>query len=380
MENKKNKNKEIVRLREKVLTDGNTSLYLDVYWKGERHYDFLNLFMNSGLTQTDKQTNRETWNLAQQIKAQRLIDLQSGKYNVYESKSDQSFLDYFKQLTTNRYNSQGNYGNWDSCYKHLLTFAKGKDITFGDVDEVFLNKFKHFLLTEDLTKSKTKLSQNSCHSYYNKVRAALRQAFEERIIQENPAERLRGIQPGETKREFLSWKEIEELYKHPCDVRNLKEAFLFSVLTGLRWSDVMKMTWSEVRGSKKEGWHLSFQQKKTKDFEVLPITNEAREILGPKGSHEELVFLGLKYSAYTNVALAKWMLRAGIHRHITFHCARHTHATLLLTQGVDIYVVSKLLGHKHIKTTEIYTRVTNMKKQEAIKKLPKITLKRTLAS
>ncbi|PZR30689.1 MAG: hypothetical protein DI538_22200 [Azospira oryzae] len=82
--------------------------------------------------------------------------------------------------------------------------------------------------------------------------------------------------------------------------------------------------------------------------------------------------MGLKYSAYTNVALARWMLRAGIHRDITFHCARHTHATLLLTQGVDIYVASKLLGHKHIKTTEIYTKVTNMKSQEAIKKLHKL--------
>ncbi|PZR30688.1 MAG: hypothetical protein DI538_22195, partial [Azospira oryzae] len=85
-----------------------------------------------------------------------------------------------------------------------------------------------------------KCTKNSIYKKHEDFKLSLNfsSAIRRKNLQENPAERLRGIQPGETKREFLSWKEIEELYKHPCDVRNLKEAFLLSVLTGLRWSDV----------------------------------------------------------------------------------------------------------------------------------------------
>lgn len=287
---------------------------------------------------------------------------------------DYSFIEYFKQLAKDRLNSKGNYGNWDSTLKHLMAFSKGKDIKFADIDETWLMRLKHYLLHEKITSSNSKLSQNSAHSYFNKVKAALRQAFEERYINENPATRVRGIKAAETKREFLTWEEVEKISQEHCDVKNLKQAFLFSILTGLRWSDIIKMTWEEVRGSSSEGWYIRFQQQKTKDFEVLPITKEARELLGEVKAPEERVFIGLKYSAYTNIALGRWMIRAGIHRNITFHCARHTHATLLLTQGVDIYTVSKLLGHKNIKTTEIYSKVTNLKKNEAIKKIPSLKL------
>ena len=73
-------------------------------------------------------------------------------------------------------------------------------------------------------------------------------------------------------------------------------------------------------------------------------------------------FTGLKYSSYVNVELSKWMMRAGITKDITFHCARHTHAVLQLTLGTDIYTVSKLLGHKNLKTTEIYAKIVDEKK------------------
>lgn len=330
--------------------------------------------MTEPKTSLDRQQNKQTFLLAEQIKAQRLIDLQSGKYKMKESKMDYSFIEYFKQLAKDRLNSKGNYGNWASTLKHLMGFSKGKDIKFADIDETWLMRLKHHLLNEKVTSSNSKLSQNSAHSYFNKVKAALRQAFEERYINENPATRVRGIKAAETKREFLTWEEVEKISQEHCDVKKLKQAFLFSILTGLRWSDIIKMTWEEVRGSSSEGWYIRFQQQKTKDFEVLPITKEARELLGEAKAPEERVFIGLKYSAYTNVAHGRWIMRAGIHRNITFHCAGHTHATLLLTQGVDIYTVSKLLGHKNIKTTEIYSKVTNLKKNEAINKIPSLKL------
>jgi site-specific recombinase XerD len=375
MKKKEVKKKEPVKLRQRELANGNYTLYLDIYWKGQREYDYLNLYVKKSNKAADNEQNRQTLLLADQIRAQRVIDLQSGKYKLKQPKTGLSFIQYFEKLKNDRLNSKGNFGNWDSAQKHLLKFMKGDDITLGEVDESWLMAFKQYLLQEaKIAGGNMKLSQNSALSYFNKVKAAMRQAFEERLIQENPASRVRSIKPAETKREFLTWEEVEKISKTKCDVRKLKEAFLFSIMTGLRWSDIIKMTWTEVRGSKTEGWYVRFQQQKTKDFEVLPITNEARDLLGPKGEPNERVFIGLKYNNYTNIALSRWMKLSGIDREITFHCGRHTHATLLLNQGVDIYVVSKLLGHKNIKTTEIYAKVSQSKKVEAINKLPQLKL------
>lgn len=136
---KKEQRKEPVRIRQRELANGNFSLYLDFYWKGEREYDLLNLYVTEPKTSLDRQQNKQTLLLAEQIKAQRLIDLQSGKYKMKESKMDYSFIDYFKQLATDRLNSKGNYGNWDSTLKHLMGFSKGKDVKFADIDETWLN-------------------------------------------------------------------------------------------------------------------------------------------------------------------------------------------------------------------------------------------------
>lgn len=374
MNKNKVKKKEPVKLRQRELANGNYSLYLDIYWKGQREYEHLNLYVKESRKAEDIEQNKQTLLLADQIKAQRVIDLHSGKYKLKQPQLDLSFNEYFNKLKTDRLNSKGNYGNWDSAYKHLLKFTKGTDLPLGEVDESWLNSFKHYLLNDAKTPGKTKLSQNSAMSYFNKVKAALRQAFEEKLIRENPAQRVRSIKEGETNREFLTWEEIDKISKTKCDVKKLKEAFLFSVMTGLRWSDIIKMTWSEVRGSDKEGWYVKFQQQKTKDFEVLPITKEARNLLGESTVPDEKIFVGLRYSSYTNIALSRWMKNSGIDRDITFHCGRHTHATLLLDQGVDIYVVSKMLGHKNIKTTEIYTKVSRLKKIEAINKLPLLNI------
>lgn len=374
MKRKEKQRKEPIKIRQKELANGNISLYLDIYWKGEREYNFLNLYLINAKNGIDRDQNNKTMILAEQIKAQRLVDLQSGKYRMKQERTELSFIEYFKQLMKDRLNSKGNYGNWDSALKHILTFTKGKDLKLADIDETWLMRIKHYLLHDARTPSEAKLSQNSAHSYFNKIKATLRQAFEEKYINENPASRIRGIKQAETKREFLTWEEVESITKAPCDTKKLKEAFLFSIMTGLRWSDIIKMKWSEVRGSKSAGWYIQFQQQKTKEHEVLPITKEARNLLGEEQEPDERVFYGLKYSTKTNLALARWLARAGITRYVTFHCARHTHATLLLSQGVDIYVVSKLLGHKTIKTTEIYAKVSNMKKVEAVNKLPKLKI------
>lgn len=127
--------------------------------------------------------------------------------------------------------------------------------------------------------------------------------------------------------------------------------------------------WSEVQHSKELGNYLRFRQKKTQGAETLPISEQAFNLLGERGEPEERVFKHLKYSAWYNLKLQQWAMKAGISKTVTFHCARHTYATLQLTLGTDIYTVSKLLGHKNLKTTQIYTKVIDEKKTEAANKI-----------
>ena len=144
---------------------------------------------------------------------------------------------------------------------------------------------------------------------------------------------------------------------------------MFSALTGLRFSDIEKLIWREIRFEKGQGYSIVFRQRKTKGAEVLPISDQAAEMLGEQGNLDDKVFEGLKYSAYSNKHLFQWIGAAGITKDITFHCFRHTYAILQLANGTDIYTVSKLLGHKELKTTQIYAKVIDKMKREAVDKI-----------
>ena len=347
-----------------------TSLYLDYYSKGNRSREYLKLYLypepkKGKLTKEQKEHNKQTLALANTIQAKRQLEAQCGVYGLPDnSKMKASFIKYIDKLAEDRIESKGNYGNWKSMLLHLKRYANNKDVSFNEVTSSWIEGFKQYLLKEAKTKSNVQLSQNSKHTYFNKVKAALRQAVKDRIIQLNPADSVEGIKAGEPEREFLTQEELQNLAKAECEIPILKTAFMFSALTGLRWSDVQKLMWSEVQYSDNYGWYIRFRQKKTNGAETLPISEQARNLLGERYEGER-VFKGLKYSSWHNVKLQQWMLRAGITKNATFHSARHSYATLLLTKGVDIYTVSKMLGHKHLKTTQIYTKVIDEKKREA---------------
>ena len=174
---------------------------------------------------------------------------------------------------------------------------------------------------------------------------------------------------GETEREFLTLEELQAAVEVDCDMPKLKTAFIFSCLTGLRWSDIKKLTWSEIQQSKDLGHYIRFTQQKTKGVETQPVSEQAIDLLGERQEPAERVFKDLKYSSWHNLKLQQWMMRAGITKSISFHCARHTYATLQITAGTDIYTVSKLLGHRELKTTQIYAKIIDNKKREAANKI-----------
>jgi integrase len=178
----------------------------------------------------------------------------------------------------------------------------------------------------------------------------------------------------DTHREYLILEELQKLAKTECTSPLLKKTFLFSSLTGLRWSDVSRLTWGQLKFSEAEGWALHYTQKKTKKAEMLPVSDQAIMILGKKIETDNPIFGSLRYGTQMNKVLKEWIKDAGINKRITFHCARHSFATLQLSLDTDIYTVSKLLGHRHLRTTEIYAKVIDKKKIEAARKIPQIHL------
>lgn len=349
---------------------GMTSLYLDYYHKGKRKTEYLKLYLEPNpKTKEEREVNKKTQQLAETIRAQRQIEIQNGVYGFRDNeKLKGNFINYIELLTEKRKDSKGNYGNWDSMLKHLKTYIP-MDITFAEVDRKFVQGFREYLDKDAKTKSNQNLSQNSKYSYFNKFRAALKQAVKDGIIPTNPSEGVEAFKQGEPQREFLTLEELQAAVQAECEIPQMKTAFIFSCLTGLRWSDINKLRWSEVQYSNEMGYYIRFRQKKTKGAETLPISEQAFSLLGERQDKDERVFKGLRYSAWHNLKLQQWMMRAGISKTITFHCARHTYATLQLSAGTDIYTVSKLLGHRELKTTQIYAKIIDQQKKEAANRI-----------
>jgi integrase len=307
--------------------------------------------------------------LAEAIRAKRLLEIKNDVYGFRDTeRAKGNFLAYLQEMANKRRASLGNWGNWQSALKHLQGFAP-RGIAFKDVNKDWLEGFKNYLHSAARGSNGKRLAQNTQCSYYSKLVAAVKDAYKEGILISNPTEQVQGIKHDDPNREFLTLEELQAAANVECELPILKDAFIFSALSGLRWSDIEKLQWSEVQHSDKSGYYIRFRQKKTKGAETLPISEQAFQLMGERRNPTDQVFRGLKYSAWNNLKLREWIMKAGITKHITFHCARHTYATLQITLGTDIYTVSKLLGHKHLKTTEVYAKVIDHKKQEAAQKI-----------
>lgn len=358
-----------VEIRERDLEKGKVSLYLDIYADGKRTYQFLKLYpLKLPRTPKERSERKEIYRKADAMRVKVENDLINQKEsNTDLRKSQLLFLDYFKTLTEQRKKSKGNYGGWDSTYKILTQYYKGKKIKLVDLTDESLVAIRSYISNDYRTKSNVRLSINASVSYFNKVKACLNQAFDEKLISDKIGSRVKGIKGEETRREYLTEEEIIAVGKAECEMPLLKNAFMFSIYTGLRWSDIESLRWKHIQYTADRGYSLNFRQQKTQGIEYLPIAKKAIEFIGERKDDDERVFKGLHYSAWNNLKLREWMINAGINRKITFHCARHTYATLLITKKIEIYTVSKMLGHRHLKTTQIYANVIDQNKIDAVK-------------
>ena len=386
--------KEPVRIRFKQLSNGNQSIYLEYYTGdvirkenyvgGKRKYEFLKLYLIPERTREDKAKNEATLALAKAIQSKRIVEVQNDAHGFQNTnKSRVNLLDYLENIgKQSAEQGSRNYARTVLNTVRALKLFRGDYIAFRDVDKEFLSEFTDYLRQMPkaskygVLKTGGRLSANSVVSYYGTLRTAINRAYKEGIITVNPTKEFdfaSKVRQEPSRREYLTIDELKTLINTECRHEIVKRAFLFSCLCGLRVSDIRKLRWCDLQRSGGRV-RIEITMQKTKEPLYLPISDEALKWLPERGEANDSDYIfPLTHEGTVNDTLQHWAKVAGITKHISFHVARHTHATMMLTLGADLYTVSKLLGHKNIATTQIYAKIVDKKKEEAIGLIPNLT-------
>ena len=385
--------KEPVRIRFKQLSNGNQSIYLDYYTGdvirkenyvgGKRKYEFLKLYLIPERTRDDKAKNEATLALAKAIQSKRIVEVQNDAHGFQNTnKSRVNLLDYLENIgKQSAEQGSRNYARTVLNTVRALKLFRGDYIAFRDVDKEFLSEFTDYLRQMPkaskygVLKAGGRLSNNSVVSYYGTLRTVINRAYKEGIITVNPTKEFdfaSKVRQEPSRREYLTIDELKTLINTECRHEIVKRAFLFSCLCGLRVSDIRKLKWCDLQRSGGRV-RIEITMQKTKEPLYLPISDEALKWLPERSEAGDSDFIfPLTHEGTVNDTLQHWEKVAGITKHISFHVARHTHATMMLTLGADLYAVSKLLGHKNIATTQIYAKIVDKKKEEAIGLIPNL--------
>ena len=372
--------KELVKIRLKPIADGNRSIYLDIYWKGVRKYEYLKLYLVPEVTPLSKEKNRETMAVAEQIKAERIKALNGHSLQDWDNVRQSAML-----LSTwiKKY-CEGGVGVKKStlhCRKEMmntiekyLADSKKMFISLAEVDANFCRGYVKFLRSFQNSHIKhgepRPISENTANRYLGMFSTALNNAVRQGILRNNPMKELGArerIQPKDSKKEYLTIEELRTLMETDCYRPEVKQAFVFACFTGLRLSDMYRLSPIHIfKTPDGKGEYIDLEMQKTEKPVIIPLSEEAKRWL-PKPKGNDIPFFDIPTTqTVIGRALRKWAEAAGIEKHISFHCSRHTFGTMMLTLGADLYTTSKLMGHSNIQTTEIYAKIVDKKKEEAI--------------
>lgn len=344
-----------ITLREKPLKDGRISLYLDIYEDGQRRYEFLKLYIYPETNDKIRAQNRETRKLAEVVRGKRLVEAQNTAFGFAQRRDKALLLPTFAKFADGR-----NSSIYTALQSHLL--KRANDATkVSAINERWVKDYIKWLKDRDVAES-------SIARYIALLRVFWRWAKKKGIANGNPFESIE-LDARTKERQYLTIEELRQLIATPTK-RKVRDIFLFSCFTGLRWSDVCQLKWENIEQNA-DRWRVVFVQKKTREVTYVELAESAVALLGERGEDEELIF-ATPHRTWVNTQLRAWVKEAGIKKHLTFHCARHTFATMLLTQGADLFTVSKLLGHSDVSTTQIYAKVVDKKRQEAVDMMPKL--------
>ena len=384
------------KLGAKILSDGRESLFLDYYFgyqmvysekldkqvaKKDRKREFLKLYLwQAPRTPLERQQNKEMLELAKKIRFERgqeLLESMEG-YRLKKER-DINFLDYF-QAYIDKYTKKD---------IRMVEIALKRFIDFlNDTPEYkkYAKKIKPEQITKDMVEAFTEylLGRSvgeGARSIYARFKKVIKYAIEHDAMLKNPCTGITiKADDQQLRKEVLSPEEIQQLiathYEH--ENQNIRRAFILCLYCGLRFCDVKDLTFANVDFSNKL---LKFEQNKTKGHSassgvVIPLNDGILKLIGElsdPNKRDELIFPLPSYEMCSK-ALRRWVKRAGISKHISWHCARHSFAVNILNNGANIKTVASLLGHSGLKHTEKYTRAIDSLKQEAINSLPELKL------
>lgn len=364
------KAKEPIRLRMKDLSNGNKSLYLDIYRDGKRSYEYLKMYIIPEKDENAKRQNKATLAAANAIKSKRIIELTNGEAGIKNPNDEPKILllDWMQTYKENQAKRGKKDGYQIKTAIRIIEDYAGRKVTLDQIDKTFCQGYIDYLLNEYRPNGK-QLMHTTAHNYYRVVNGALNAAVREDLMKVNPFTRISSsdkIHKPESKREYMTIDEVRSLIATPMSNETVKSAYLFSCFCGLRISDIKELRWKDVFCDG-EQYRLQVIMQKTKAPIYLPLSPEAlRWMPDRKGKAADEKVFDLPSMSRINELLKPWALDSGISKHFSFHTARHTFATMMLTLGADLYTTSKLLGHTDVRMTQVYAKIINRKKDEAV--------------
>lgn len=358
----------------KLFPKGRTALYLDFYHKGVRKFESLNLYIYPGMGKSERERIRE---VAEKTRIKREAAFMQNEFDVpLEIAQNKDFISYLESFIEEKKRKGISYNTYHGVYKKIKQYHKGK-LTFKMITPAWLNGYFNHLRT-------VLKSQNTQNAYANKLSAVLHQAVKDNYLNRNPITLIDKPKKEHVQKVYLLEEEIKKLIDTPCKQNDLKLAFLFSCFSGLRFGDIKKLTWNNVKNNR-----IEIRQEKTSQPVYLDLSKTAIEILTKKyelDTKENIMPMPNRKvfklpGSKRNDIIREWAKSAGLSEdrwkksditrsHLTFHSARHTYATLAITQGIDIYTVSSLLGHTNVKTTLDYAKIIDEKRKKELDKLP----------
>ncbi len=354
----------------KELADGSKSLYLDIYRNGKRSYEYLKMYIIPETDDNARKRNAATMTAANTIKSRRIIELTNGEAGIKRADNQGTvlLLDWMNTYMENQQKRGKRDGHQIKVAIQILKDYAGERVTMEQVDKIFCQGYIDYLLTEYRPQEKP-VSKFTAQNYYRVLNGALNAAVRADVIKLNPFTKISNsdkIHRPESKREYMTIEELRALIATPMKNEAVKRAYLFSCFCGLRISDIIGLKWGNVYVDNGQ-YRLEVVMQKTKEPIYLPLSPEALRWMPERGakSAEDAVF-DLPSTTHINILLKPWAKAAGIDKRFSFHTARHTFATMMLTLGADLYTTSKLLGHTDVKMTQVYAKIINRKKDEAV--------------
>ncbi|QSS97820.1 site-specific integrase [Psychroflexus sp. ALD_RP9] len=355
-----------VKLRKRKLSNNRESFYLDIYHKGKRYYENLDIVIDP---KEPKSSQHDKRNIAKIARSEREVQLISSGYEYMPSHNKKiKFFDYAEAYLDNY--TKKDVAMIDAAIKRFKDFVSNNNVKLSSIQKNDLLKFTNYLANDCGLKGET--PQN----YFARLKKIFKDAHEHGFIVKNPTVGIKFSKSNTShsiKKNVLNEKELKILYNTPCEYPELKRAFLFACNTGLGLAEIHKLKWENLKNGS-----LNTKREKTGNLIQFRMNESILSLVGEPKEKNQSVFnlLNDKQKPLTNnganFRLKVWLRSTNIDKDITFYCARHTFATQLLLNNVDLKTVSDLLGHSDLRSTTKYLNFIGELKNKAIDKLPNI--------